>query len=88
VSRELIRPERSSFRWIIIALLFAANAINYLDRQMIGLLKPTLQHDLGWSEHGYGDIVFWFQAAYAVGYVSCCFFSGYRTSSPRRTGSP
>ena len=64
------RPERSSFRWVIVGLLFAANGINYLDRQMIGLLKPTLQHDLGWSELGYGDIVFWFQAAYAVGYVS------------------
>ena len=64
------RPERSSFRWVIVGLLFAANGINYLDRQMIGLLKPTLQHDLGWSERGYGDIVFWFQAAYAVGYIS------------------
>jgi MFS transporter, ACS family, hexuronate transporter len=64
------RPERSSFRWVIVGLLFAANGINYLDRQMIGLLKPMLQHDLGWSERGYGDIVFWFQAAYAVGYVS------------------
>ena len=63
------RPDRSSFRWVIVGLLFAANAINYLDRQMIGLLKPTLQHDFGWSERGYGDIVFWFQAAYAVGYV-------------------
>ena len=64
------RPDRSSFRWTIVGLLFAANAINYLDRQMIGLLKPTLQHDFGWSERGYGDIVFWFQAAYALGYVS------------------
>lgn len=64
------RPDRSSFRWTIVGLLFAANAINYLDRQMIGILKPTLQHDLGWSESGYGNIVFWFQAAYAVGYVS------------------
>ena len=64
------RPERSSFRWVIVGLLFAANGINYLDRQMIGLLEPTLQHDLGWSERGYGDIVFWFQAAYAVGYIS------------------
>jgi len=44
-------------------------AINYLDRQMIGVLKPLLQQEFGWTEITYGDIVFWFQAAYAVGYV-------------------
>jgi MFS transporter, ACS family, hexuronate transporter len=57
------------FRWVICALLFAATAINYVDRQMIGVLKPTLQHEFGWSEIAYGDIVFWFQAAYAIGYL-------------------
>jgi ACS family hexuronate transporter-like MFS transporter len=66
----LNRPAHSSFRWVIVALLFAASAINYLDRQMIGLLKPTLQGELNWTEIDYGDIVFWFQAAYAVGYLS------------------
>ena len=35
-------------RWIIVALLFAATAINYVDRQMIGLLKPTLEKEFGW----------------------------------------
>ena len=58
------------YRWAICALLFAATAINYVDRQMIGVLKPTLQKDLGWSETAYADIVFWFQAAYAIGYLS------------------
>jgi ACS family hexuronate transporter-like MFS transporter len=57
------------FRWLICALLFSATAINYVDRQIIGVLKPTLQHEFGWSEVAYGDIVFWFQAAYALGYV-------------------
>jgi ACS family hexuronate transporter-like MFS transporter len=57
------------FRWVICALLFSATAINYVDRQIIGVLKPTLQHEFGWSEIAYGDIVFWFQAAYAVGYL-------------------
>jgi MFS transporter, ACS family, hexuronate transporter len=56
-------------RWVIVALLFAATAINYVDRQMIGLLKPTLQDEFGWTETTYADIVFYFQLAYAVGYI-------------------
>lgn len=57
------------YRWVICGLLFAATAINYIDRQMIGVLKPLLQADLGWSENEYASIVFWFQAAYAVGFL-------------------
>ena len=64
-----VRARISRFRWTICALLFAATAINYIDRQIIGLLKPTLSHQFGWSEIDYGDIVFWFQAAYAIGYL-------------------
>jgi ACS family hexuronate transporter-like MFS transporter len=56
-------------RWVIVALLFAATAINYVDRQMIGLLKPTLQTEFGWHETTYADIVFYFQLAYAIGYI-------------------
>ncbi|XJJ61598.1 MFS transporter [Novosphingobium sp. BL-8H] len=58
------------YRWTICALLFAATAINYVDRQMIGVLKPVLQADLGWSEGEYADIVFWFQFAYALGFLA------------------
>ena len=58
------------YRWIICALLFAATAINYVDRQMIGVLKPTISAELGWSETTYADVIFWFQAAYAIGYLS------------------
>jgi ACS family hexuronate transporter-like MFS transporter len=58
------------YRWVICGLLFAATAINYVDRQMIGLLKPTISTELGWDEMTYADIVFWFQAAYAIGYLS------------------
>lgn len=54
-------------RWVICALLFFATTINYVDRQVIGLLKPTLSAEFGWSEADYGDIVFAFQAAYAIG---------------------
>lgn len=54
-------------RWAICALLFFATTINYVDRQVIGILKPTLSAEFGWSETDYADIVFWFQAAYALG---------------------
>jgi ACS family hexuronate transporter-like MFS transporter len=57
------------YRWVICAMLFAATSINYVDRQIIGVLKPTLQLEFGWSESSYGDVVFWFQAAYALGYL-------------------
>jgi len=63
------RWSRGSYRWVICALLFAATAINYIDRQMIGVLKPVLQAELGWREDQYADIVFWFQAAYALGFL-------------------
>jgi len=45
-------------------------AINYIQRQTIGLLKSPLQHEFGLDEVGFANIVFWFQAAYAVGYVT------------------
>ena len=66
-----VATERASkYRWLICGLLFAATAINYIDRQMIGVLKPLLQADLGWTERQYGDVVFWFQAAYALGFLA------------------
>ena len=54
-------------RWTICAMLFAATTINYMDRQVIGLLKPTIQHSIGMSEVGYGYVVAAFQVAYAIG---------------------
>ena len=57
------------FRWTICGLLFLAATINYVDRQVIGILKPTLQAEFGWTEIDYGDIVFAFQLAYAIGYL-------------------
>ena len=61
------RPGR--VRWTICAMLFAATSINYMDRQVIGLLKPTLQNNIGLTEVHYGYIVAAFQVAYAVGLV-------------------
>jgi MFS transporter, ACS family, aldohexuronate transporter len=55
------------FRWSICALLFFAATVNYIDRQVIGLLKPTLQDLYHWSEIDYSNIVFAFTAAYAIG---------------------
>jgi len=57
------------YRWTICALLFFATTINYVDRQVLGILAPTLQSELGWSEVDYAAIVSWFTLAYALGYV-------------------
>ncbi|MBY8824172.1 MFS transporter [Sphingomonas colocasiae] len=56
-------------RWSIIALLFFATTVNYIDRTMLGLLAPALGQERGWSENDYGNIVTAFQAAYAVGFL-------------------
>src|SRR6478736_4231862 len=57
------------YRWTICALLFFATTINYIDRQVLGILAPTLQRELGWSETDYGALVSWFTAAYALGFL-------------------
>jgi MFS transporter, ACS family, hexuronate transporter len=57
------------YRWVICALLFFAATINYVDRQVISILKPTLQGEFGWSEIDYADIIFAFQAAYAIAFL-------------------
>ena len=56
-----------NLRWFICALLFFATTINYMDRQVLGILAPFLQKTIGWNEIQYGNIVFAFQAAYALG---------------------
>lgn len=61
-----VRP--GYFRWVVCALLFFAATINYIDRQVIGILKPTLVKEFGWTdERTYAAIVFSFQLAYAIG---------------------
>jgi MFS transporter, ACS family, hexuronate transporter len=59
----------TKYRWTICALLFFATTINYLDRQIIGLLKPTLEQEFFWSESDYGKIVMTFSAAYTLGFL-------------------
>ena len=61
-------PDKAGhFRWTICTLVFFATTINYMDRQILGLLAPTLQAEIGWNEVQYSNIVTAFQAAYAIG---------------------
>ncbi|HVE69722.1 MAG TPA: MFS transporter [Thermoanaerobaculia bacterium] len=60
-------PKKGYVRWIVCTLLLFATTINYIDRQVLGILAPTLQKEIGWSEVQYGYIVTAFQAAYAIG---------------------
>src|SRR4029079_14436658 len=57
------------YRWTICALLFFATTINYVDRQILGLLAPTLGKEIGWNEQEYGNIVSWFSIAYALSFL-------------------
>lgn len=59
--------KKTNIRWTVVALIFFATTINYIDRQVIGLLKPYIQDDLGWTEADYGYIVTAFQVAYGIG---------------------
>jgi MFS transporter, ACS family, aldohexuronate transporter len=60
---------KGRFRWVICGLLFFGVTKNYMDRQVLGVLKGPLQHEFGWNEIDYGDLVFSFQAAYALGMI-------------------
>jgi len=64
---EETKPRVGNFRWVICTLLFFAATVNYIDRQVIGILKPTLSGQFGWTELDYSWIVFSFQTAYAIG---------------------
>ena len=64
-----VAPRSEHYRWVICGLLFLATTINYIDRQVIGILKPMLQTQFAWSEIDYGDLVFAFQLAYAIGFL-------------------
>lgn len=59
-----------SYRWVVVALLFFATTINYIDRQVIGLLKPTLTKEFGWDNTTFGYINGMFQLFYAVGLLA------------------
>jgi hypothetical protein len=64
------RARLGRVRWTICAMLFAATSINYMDRQVIAILKPTLERSIGTTEVSYGYIVDAFQIAYAIGLLA------------------
>jgi ACS family hexuronate transporter-like MFS transporter len=57
------------FRWVVCALLFFATTINYVDRSILGVLAPELEHKIGWTNTQYGDINAAFNLAYALGFL-------------------
>ena len=58
-----------NYRWLVCVLLFLATTINYIDRQILSLLKPILDIELGWTNQEFGQVNAAFQGAYAVGLV-------------------
>lgn len=63
----MLNGKIKNYRWFIVSLIFIATTINYLDRQIIGLLKPILEKEFNWTETDFSRIVMAFTAAYAVG---------------------
>jgi ACS family hexuronate transporter-like MFS transporter len=67
---EVPPPKRFGYRWTICAMLFFATTVNYIDRQVFGILAPLLEDEIGWSEAQYGAIVSWFSFAYGFGFLA------------------
>ena len=72
VSASPAVPETTGgrFRWVILGVLFCATTISYMDRFLLGVLKPTIMQDLHWTETDYANVIFCFQLAYAIGLFS------------------
>lgn len=69
LDKEATNTRIGAFRWVICALLFLGTMVNYIDRQIIGILKPDLAKEFHWSDTDYANIVACFQFAYAFGYL-------------------
>ncbi|MEI7980641.1 MAG: MFS transporter [Bacteroidota bacterium] len=67
--KQEISIKIGNYRWTICALVFFATTINYLDRQVISLLKPILEKEFNWTETDYSNVVIAFQIAYAIGLI-------------------
>ncbi|SEM29800.1 MFS transporter, ACS family, hexuronate transporter [Chryseobacterium taichungense] len=63
-------PKNGNIRWFMLSLVFLATTINYLDRQVMGLLKPILEKEFDWNEKDYSYIVMAFTTSYAIGYLA------------------
>jgi ACS family hexuronate transporter-like MFS transporter len=64
-----VKEKIGRYRWTICALLFFATTISYIDRQVIGILGPSLQKDLGWDEQTFANVVSWLTIGYALGFL-------------------
>lgn len=64
---ETVGQRVGRYRWVICGLLFFATTVNYVDRQVLGILSKDLKTAIGWTEVDYGNIVAAFNAAYAFG---------------------
>ncbi|MEP7110697.1 MAG: MFS transporter, partial [Ferruginibacter sp.] len=62
----MVQSTIGKFRWTICSLLFFATTVNYLDRQVLSLLKPLLEEKFGWTNSQYADIAGVFQFTYAI----------------------
>src|SRR5678816_1489224 len=67
IAAETVPARVGRYRWVICALLFFATTVNYVDRQVLGILAKDLKSAIGWTEVDYGNIVAAFNAAYAFG---------------------
>src|SRR5258708_36267254 len=61
---------RTGLRWVVLGVLFCATTINYMDRFVVGVLKPTIVAELRWSETDYANVIVCFQLAYAIGLLT------------------
>ena len=64
----------TNVRWVVCALLFFATTINYIDRQILALIKEFLDRELGWTNEQFGLVNSAFQGAYAVGLLAFGWF--------------
>src|SRR5881275_2334204 len=72
-SRAVSNPTATAatrVRWTVVALLFGATTVNYIDRQVLAILAPTLTRELGWRETDYAAIVSWFSVSYGFGLLA------------------
>lgn len=67
---EAIAKPRGRVRWVICGLLFAAVVLSYIDRLVLGVLKPQLTALYGWTNSGYGDVTGYFQVCYGLGFLA------------------
>lgn len=57
-------------RWSMLALVFFATTLNYIDRAALGVLQPILSQAMHWTAEDYANINFWFQVGYAIGFAA------------------